>query len=264
MAKERKNSIPFDQMLQLEAIKTRDRITAANRAKKYCPSQFVKRAYDDMAKTEGVLTTLPEIRLTGVIVKSALDGSVIPYRARGIDLVELYILAYEAKDWEKVDLVTDTFIRALKMRYERGEHIAWQRNEGSAPQSKPDLAPDHNTISAIVHISATNFDVRVIRHLYEYTEDGAGLRRVWADAMALCGERVASRMLEDWPQAFIIDAMKSSMQGFRKEVTFSIEEDDSAKWCGRYHEHSKHGKACYRMLAARVENDSLFVGEDEV
>jgi hypothetical protein len=201
-----------------------------------------------------------------------------PYSAQF--LTQLYISCYRDKCWDLCDLIADTWIRAFHEQRAQGQQYptnaiwrpnpalerrkrkALEHNKGLATQyhipsgfdpspknynlqvEDPELEPD----VTVVHIDLVN-------ELYARTGKDCGARMLWADAMALGGdkmekflERVAKCRFELHTD-LVFNVMQTGLRMCRRNLTLKIEESTEGAWCKRYHEHGRHGLPCYREKA---------------
>jgi hypothetical protein len=191
----------------------------------------------------------------------------------GLLLMQLYLEAYNTSRYDFCDLIADTWIRAfhaLRWRDERqgnGEEITWRPNEaltrrraqgkrgfedqvpqwsGELPIQDPEMDP-----------GVTDFRVDLLDALYTGTKPDCGARFLWADAMALCGSKLETKMQimkrrnEKWNPDLVYDIMCTGLRMARRKLTLKIEESTKGAWCKRYHEHTRHGLPCYRELASQ-------------
>lgn len=221
---------------------------------------------DDVYEILNHLRSSPEIQvdLPNIWLDEAAGVSK-PYTAAF--LTALYIQCYENSLWHICDLVADTWIRALQDANARSQRSGdkrchlWRKNvalEARFKQGKlgfkretedlrldvedPDMAPD-----------VARFVPEHICDLYAHTRPGCGGRLLWADAMALAGRRMESEIMrrpDVWPRELFYDVMCPTLRMVGRKLTLKIEEKYESAWCGRYHEHGKHGLPCYRQLAA--------------
>jgi hypothetical protein len=211
----------------------------------------------------------------------------IPYTATF--LTHLYILAYNAAQYNLCDLVADTWIRALHVSHRRAEKNAkdgkmiWRPNEAlmrRRMEGKKGFNDNAPNWSQELHIEDPPLDPNVVKfsdgllhQLYEQTRSTCGARLLWADAMALCGSKLETRMQnmrrhgEVWHPDLVHNILCTGLRMVRRKLTLKIEESTEGAWCKRYHEHYKHGQPCYRQLAyerKRRGEDTSDKDEDEV
>lgn len=199
-----------------------------------------------------------------------------PYTAKF--LVRLYLVCFNRKLWNLCDLIVDTWIRklhtvralarrdpryqvwrpnpVLEERQRLARDVRLQKIQGvsaefdtSAPQYKlgavdPDIDDD-----------VVNYDSSNLNELYQYTPLNCGARRLWADSMALGGDKVedmlvcAAKRGVVWHPDLLFNIMTTSLRMMRRKLTLKIEETTEGAYCKRYHEHTKHKQPCYRELA---------------
>ncbi|PSN74551.1 hypothetical protein BS50DRAFT_670925 [Corynespora cassiicola Philippines] len=203
---------------------------------------------DTLREQPEIQVDLPEQIVAGDVEK--------PWTAT--DLTHLYIVCYQGRDWNTCDLITDTWIRAFrKLPGDRSTRI-WRNNK--RPYVDPD-APDYHldVLDPALDDSVTDFNSRRINELFNHTARDCGARMVWADAMALCGDKLAVYMAgtdyESWSQEVLGETLQSTLWLVRRHLTLKIEEGTEGAWCQRYHEHYKHGHKCYRELAKEEEEE---------
>lgn len=198
-------------------------------------------------------------------------------------LTQLYLLSYTNRLWPICDLIADTWIRAFHALRKNSQlnpahhHPLWRPNkalEARMKITKTNLhprpfdahAPQYNLAvqDPLLDADVTSFDAALLNTLYDNTGADCGARLLWADAMALTGERMdevmrrARRRGVEWHEGLKHDIMCTSLRMVRRKLTLKIEEGTEGAWCARYHEHGKHGLPCYREVAWRNQG-----GEDE-
>lgn len=200
--------------------------------------------------------------------------------------MHLYISAYSTKQYDICDLVADTWIRNFHVLRRREElsgrprrAMTWRYNDPltrmreqgikgyalNAPSyasllvtQDPELEPD------VTHPSADLLHV-----LFTQTSTECGARRLWADAMTLCGDKLEARMRvskkkgEKWHQDLKDEIMYTATRSMGKKLTLKIEEATEGAWCKRYHEHGRHGQRCYRERAYERRMEGLDADEAE-
>ncbi|KAF2261788.1 hypothetical protein CC78DRAFT_619124 [Lojkania enalia] len=183
-------------------------------------------------------------------------------------LIQLYLVSYHNRDWNTCDLITDTWIRAFHKLDSEPLTKIW-REQKIKCNPAIEIPPNDNG-NPDLHHHVTSFDPRLLTQLYEYTEKDCGARNMWADAMALVGERLESTMESigqgRWHKDLIWNIMRTCMRLVRARRTLKIEEKQPGAWCKRYHEHARHGTDCYRVIATAVAGkkrraDSIERGE---
>ena len=117
-----------------------------------------------------------------------------------------------------------------------------------------------------------NYDAHNLYELYQHTDHFCGARFLWADAMALGGDRIEDFLEKTrgqglvWHRDLLFNVMSSSLRMVRRKLTLKLEESTEGAWCKRYHEHTKHGMPCYRELAweqsNKKDNDTEDKGRD--
>lgn len=209
-------------------------------------------------------------------LSSGIDDDEQPYTA--ITLLHLYLLAYHHKKWNLCDLIADTWIRAFHAQRNHGArdptHQLWRLNTAlvkrqqlandAKQQGVPGVyaefhrnAPDYKLtiFDPLLAPDICDFDSSNLNELYHHTESDCGARELWADAMALCGDKTEQMLVDSakggfvWHKDLLFNVMASSLRMVRRKLTLKIEESTEGAWCKRYHEHGKHGLPCYRELA---------------
>ena len=185
-------------------------------------------------------------------------------------LTELYIQCYEGRLWNYCDLIADTWIRTLQKANKRShrkqnkKEFMWRENRAleqifaqkglGFKKKAPDYGLDVEDPGMDRDVSA--IDPERLRDLFAHTTSGCGARVLWADAMALGGQNMEHEMTQHpaiWPKDLVFEIMCSSLRLVGRKLTLKIEEKYEGAWCRRYHEHAKHGRACYRKLAWQQE-----------
>lgn len=120
----------------------------------------------------------------------------------------------------------------------------------------PELEPDVTLPSA-----------ELLHDLFTQTSTECGARRLWVDAMTLCGDKLEARMRvskkkgEKWHQDLKDEIMYTATRSMGKKLTLKIEEATEGAWCKRYHEHGRHGQRCYRERAYERRMEGLDADE---
>lgn len=144
--------------------------------------------------------------------------------------------------------------RENRILLRKAKEAAKQGKEGVGFDS---LAPEYGlrVLDPLLECHVTSFDLSILNELYEHTPRFCGARLLWADAMALCGQRIED-VFEKWSKLgrdphpdLTFDIMCTSLRMVGKMLTLKIEESTERAWCRRYHEHGKHGMPCYREIA---------------
>ncbi|KAF2469895.1 uncharacterized protein BDR25DRAFT_315113 [Lindgomyces ingoldianus] len=172
-------------------------------------------------------------------------------------LFQLYIYAYHQKQWNICDLISDIWIRTFQEKDADENRKMWKKNKfpyhtnDEARASIPEPTNDNGYL--YLHHKVVQFNNNAINELYAHTMEKCGARMVWADAMALCGGEVEEIFEEEglgsWHQGLMREVMKTALRLVRVRRTLKIEQKHPEAWCKRYHEHEKHGRECYRVLA---------------
>ncbi|KAH7066963.1 hypothetical protein BKA63DRAFT_607832 [Paraphoma chrysanthemicola] len=197
-------------------------------------------------------------------------GKEKPYSAEL--LTQLYIVAYKSKQWNLCDLVADTWIRAFHTRRRRaekkgkGQLALWRPN--NALKSRPlgyeqpkEYCAKLKTEDPQLEEGVTAFNHDRLQMLYTNTAPDCGARLLWADSMALGGSRLEHKLSKKdernnkWHPELVYDVMLTGLRMCRRTLTLKIEESAEGAWCKRYHEHTKHGRRCYREIAAMETPD---------
>jgi hypothetical protein len=180
-------------------------------------------------------------------------------------LTELYVECYENRLWNHCDLIADTWIRALQKANKRSHRkknkveYMWRENRAlekvfaqkgkGFKKNPPDYGLDVEDPGMDRDVSA--IDPERLRDLFAHTNQGCSTRLLWADNIALCGQKMEDRITQHpdlWPQDLFYEVMCTSLRLIGRKLTLKIEEKYEGAWC-RYHEHAKHGRPCYRRLA---------------
>ncbi|KAH6872223.1 hypothetical protein BKA58DRAFT_468040 [Alternaria rosae] len=204
----------------------------------------------------------------------------LPYSAK--TLTQLYIVCYQEKFWDYCDMVADTWIRnfhdqrkkaqnddekegiwlpnrALNRR-KRVAQQAWRKGK-NIPAEFDQFPRDYDleVTDPKLHEDVTSVHTDLLNLLYEYTSPRCGARLLWADALALGGDKteriigaVTRKGFHLHPQ-LLFDIMQTCLRMVRRNLTLKIEESTEGAWCKRYHEHGKNGEFCYRQRASRVD-----------
>ncbi|KAJ4364754.1 hypothetical protein N0V95_000701 [Ascochyta clinopodiicola] len=216
-----------------------------------------KDVYDilnSLHNSSDILVDLPDM---------SVNGSFKPYNATF--LTQLYIQCYENHLWHACDLVADTWIRALQKANKRSHkskkenNHMWRRNAAllrKFSEKKKGFKKDVYEFGLDVEDpdmdgDVTVFNVELLQQLYDHTRPKCGARLLWADAMALGGQKIETNIVKDpdvWPQELVYDIMCTGLRMVGRKLTLKIEEKYEGAWC-RYHEHVKYGLPCYRELA---------------
>ncbi|KAG9191506.1 hypothetical protein G6011_10240 [Alternaria panax] len=223
-------------------------------------------------------TTKTSIKLPSL--DNASDpGRVQPYSAKA--LTQLYVLCYQRQRWDLCDMVSDTWIRAFHDVRNRGQHKPqnqiWRPNPALDRRKRKaqevwmkgqyipsEFDPDPKEYN--LHVTDPELDQDVtwintdtLNLLYEFTSPSCGARFLWADTLALFGDK-AEVVIEGLTREgfhlhpeLLFNIMQTSLRMCRRNLTLKIEESTEGAWCKRYHEHGKNGQRCYRELASRNE-----------
>lgn len=175
-------------------------------------------------------------------------------------------MCYSQSLFHACDLIADTWIRAFQRlnTSKDARHRIWRPNKSvyvdkQAPQWYLDIQ------DPILALDVTDFDMSLINSLYYYTPKSCGARLLWADAMALCGDKLEDMMErtkekgKEWHKDAVWDIMCSALRMGRRKLTMKIEEWTEGAWCKRYHVHGKHGLKCYRAMAKDQRDDQVRV-----
>jgi hypothetical protein len=199
--------------------------------------------------------------------------------------MKLYIEANKRHQWNLCDLIADTWIRAfhaVRRRAEKTgkeEDMLWRLNKPlmalrmKGKKGYNTRAPNYG---AVLHVEdpdleadVTDFNTELLDDLYKNTPEGCGARTLWADAMALCGNKLEHKMQgmkrrdQKWHPDLIFEVMCTSLRLSRRKLTLKIEESTEGAWCKRYHEHYRRGQPCYREMAQARRMDGLDMSSDE-
>ncbi|KAI4623280.1 hypothetical protein J4E83_004673 [Alternaria metachromatica] len=213
----------------------------------------------------------------------------LPYSAK--TLTQLYIVCYQEKFWDLCDMVADTWIRKFhdqrkkaqedkekdeKPEDEKTEEIwlpnralnrrkrvaqqAWRKGK-NIPAEFDQFPRDYDleVTDPELDKDVTSVHTDLLNLLYTYTSPRCGARLLWADALALGGNKAEHIIGKVTRKGFalhpelLFDIMQTSLRMVRKNLTLKIEESTEGAWCKRYHEHGKNGNVCYRQRASRVD-----------
>jgi hypothetical protein len=244
----------------------------ARKPAKFEPGKEIYNIVAQLGATDGIHIDLPNLIQVGT------DGKEKPYSAPF--LMELYIVAYQDSKWNLCDLIADTWIRAFhnKRRQEesRGkeDELTWRFNSAlysHRSHGKKGFDPDAANYNRELHVEdpqlepdVTTFSRELLDTLYDQTDRQCAARNLWADAMALCGNKLENKMQVDkrqhkkWNDSLVYDIMCTSLRMTRRKLTLKLEEATEGAWCKRYHMHTAQGRPCYRKLAY----DRKVSGED--
>lgn len=201
-------------------------------------------------------------------------------------LLQLYLEAYDTKKWDICDLVADTWIRAfhaLRRREElRGRAkraMTWRYNEPLLKRREQGIKgfePNPPTYSHVLHVQdpevesdVTSPPINVLNALFLQTAPECGARNLWADALALSGDKLSDRMAADkrtgekWHPDLVYEIARTGARLVGKKLTLKIEEAVEGAWCKRYHEHVRRGQKCYREKAYERRMEGLDADEEE-
>ena len=198
-------------------------------------------------------------------------------------LTHLYLVAYNASQWNLCDLVADTWIREFHRLRRKAEKCGkeelglWRSNEALLRRRRQgkkgfnDKAPEWGEKLRVedpaLDDDVTDFHPALLDQLYSNTLPNCGARLLWADSMALCGSKIEREMArkkrlgETWHPDLIHDILCTTLRMVRRKLTLKIEEGTEGAWCKRYHEHTKYGMPCYREVASKADAESS--DEDE-
>ncbi|KAH7071710.1 hypothetical protein FB567DRAFT_612331 [Paraphoma chrysanthemicola] len=208
----------------------------------------------------------------------AAEGKEKPYSAEM--LTQLYIVGYKSKQWNLCDLVADTWIRAFHARRRREarqgkrELALWRPNKALNSRPRGYAQPKEygaklKTEDPELEEGVTAFNHDMLQMLYANTAPDCGARLLWADSMALGGSRLEHMLTKKnerngkWHTELVYNVMLTGLRMCRRTLTLKIEESAEGAWCKRYHEHTKHGRRCYREIAAMETPDEDEDEEDE-
>ncbi|KAF1947494.1 hypothetical protein EJ02DRAFT_507927 [Clathrospora elynae] len=255
------------------------------------PDPGVFKASDEVYVVLNALRSTPTspIDLPGLInAKDAHQPQ--PYSAKF--LTDLYILCYQSKCWHLCDMIADTWIRAFHAQRRNGQknpayqtwrpNTALERRKRDAQEAKrkgiPDLHPEFDTHAPDYGLEAadpeldedvTAMHTDLLNKLYDHTDKQCGARLLWADALALSGDKMEKAIESATKRGHALHAdllfniMQTSLRMLRRKLTLKIEESTEGAWCRRYHEHAKYGRVCYRKVACDEEKEGERVMEGE-
>ncbi|KAL1800977.1 hypothetical protein ACET3X_001319 [Alternaria dauci] len=244
------------------------------------PAQFAADAdvyaiLDVLDNTKRTLVDLPRLS------KASDPGHAQPYSAKA--LTQLYILCYQNQRWDLCDMIADTWIRAFhevrKKDQQKSQNQTWRPNpaldrrkrkaqealaRGYCIPSEFDANPkEYNLVVTDPELEkdVTWINTDLLNLLYKSTSPKCGARLLWADALALHGdkaEEVIGHMRRegfDLHPDLLFNIMQTSLRMCRRNLTLKIEESTEGAWCKRYHEHGKNGERCYRELASKERRE---------
>ncbi|KAI4701884.1 hypothetical protein J4E89_010403 [Alternaria sp. Ai002NY15] len=213
----------------------------------------------------------------------------LPYSAK--TLTQLYVVCYQEKFWDLCDMVADTWIRKFhdqrkkaqedkekdeKPEDEKSEEIwlpnralnrrkrvaqqAWRKGK-NIPAEFDQFPRDYDleVTDPELDKDVTSVHTDLLNLLYTYTSPRCGARLLWADALALGGDKTEHIIGKVTRKGFalhpelLFDIMQTSLRMVRRNLTLKVEESTEGAWCQRYHEHGKNGNVCYRQRASRVD-----------
>ncbi|OAG18469.1 hypothetical protein CC77DRAFT_1073389 [Alternaria alternata] len=200
-----------------------------------------------------------------------------PYSAKA--LTQLYVLCYRKQRWNLCDMISDTWIRAFhdmrKKDQQKPQTQTWRPNpalDRRKRKAQEALAKGHYIPSEFdadpkkyglvvtdpeLEKDVTWINTDLLNLLYKFTSPGCGARFLWADALALFGDKAEEVIGEMTREGFelhpdlLFNIMQTSLRMCRRNLTLKIEESTEGAWCKRYHEHGKNGQRCYRELASK-------------
>lgn len=213
--------------------------------------------YDNLMEVDTIHMQLPMIVRPERHAQGYIIEATQPWTCES--LFKLYLYAYSLKDWNICDLVTDTWIRAFQTRDANPRLKIWKENRSEFKKDAKNVHYNDNDDGALwLAPDADSFNFKLLKELYDHTKPDCGVRRMWTDALALCGNWLERRMdwkgpgMELWHPQLMWDVLHTALRLVRVRLTLKIEEGNPAAWCDRYHEHSKHGLKCYRELAKEL------------
>lgn len=238
------------------------------------------------------LTDIPEevkelfTYLTGTGLKALPDienhGVDQPWTAER--LTHLYIYSASEGDTELCDLIVDVWIRAFQDHdryvtrdctrlgiYREDLHpdeLVWGENKhhpdranymdiGMPPIPKWQMHKD--LALPKLHNNVTAYSPKLLNQLYKHTPKDNAARRLWADSLALCGDRTQywlMKLRKDNIQLhpdLTYNILCTTLRMARRKLTLKIEELGEDAWCHRYHAHGKD-EQCYRARARMTDN----------
>jgi hypothetical protein len=240
------------------------------------PAHFV--ADEETYAILNILRSSTKIFLDLPGLSNASDpGRAQPWSAKA--LTQLYILCYHEQLWDLCDMISDTWIRAfhdLRTKAQRKpKYRSWRANpaldrrkrkaeealaQGQIIPSEFDASPkDYRLVITDPELEkdVTWIHIDLLNTLYKYTSPRCGARFLWADALALYGDKVekvfgdVTRNGFDLHPDLVFNIMQTSLRMCRRNLTLKIEESTEGAWCKRYHEHGKNNQRCYRKLASK-------------
>lgn len=218
------------------------------------------------------------------------DGEALPWNSKYLMHLYIYSASRNQAGVEICDLIADTWIRAFQQRDRGKDEVIWRENTHHPDRKKMHVpsnglppAPDWQEAIAMPKMSSrvTDFNVKLLNQLYYHTEKDNGARKLWADAIALCGSSAEKWVLqnrengEEFHPDFLFDIMCTALRMTRRKLTLKIEELGQDAWCKRYHCHDDAPGECYRAglnierlqketERAQAAADDALVEENEV
>ncbi|KAH7406860.1 hypothetical protein DE146DRAFT_734277 [Phaeosphaeria sp. MPI-PUGE-AT-0046c] len=264
----------------LDAVIEVGEVLPSSRPTNYEPPREVQTTTINIVE---MLTQTPKIHIDLPIL-SYSSGSEQPYSAPL--LMHLYISAYGNKQYDICDLVSDTWIRAFHALRRREEHsgrvrraMTWRFNDPLTRMREQGIKGYEPNAPSYAHLlvtqdpelepDVTNPSAHLLNGLFAHTSSDCGARLLWADAMALCGDKIESRMRvakkkgEKWNQDLKDEVMCTALRLAGKKLTLKIEEAKEGAWCKRYHEHWRRGERCYRKRAYERKLEGLDLDDVE-
>ena len=196
-------------------------------------------------------------------------------------ITQRYISCYRDSHWDLCDMIADTWIRAFHEKRSYGQRnpadATWRSNRVLERRKREAFEHNKNIKKKKRHIPSefdpnpkdyelsvadpdlerdvTDIHTDLLNNLYQRTHKNCGARMLWADALALAGEKT-EKIIEGFTKKgielhkdLVLNIMQTSLRMCRRNLTLKIEESTEGAWCKRYHEHSKHGRLCYREKA---------------
>jgi hypothetical protein len=224
--------------------------------------------------------------------QAANPEKVQPYSAKF--LIQLYLSCYRDKSWDLCDMIADTWIRAFHESRAYGQrnpanalwrpNTALERRKRKAIEYNKGLKKKHHIPSEFdtnpkdygllfadpdLEHDVTGIHTDLLNDLYNGTNKNCGARMLWADALALAGDKTEKILGDTKKKGYevhtdvLFNIMQTSLRMMRRNLTLKIEESTEGAWCKRYHEHSKHKLPCYRQKAWKCGLGDDIDGEEQ-
>ena len=230
-----------------------------------------------LCRSANIQIDLPSLEST------AMPEEEEPYTAKF--LTDLYLVCYNGRKWQLCDLITDTWIRAFHALRRKAEttgndrYALWRPNEsllsrrGQNEKGFEKGAPNYHLEVEDPELApcVTSFDNTILSTMYDNLPIDNGACLMWADAMALAGDKLEKEMVrmkkygQVWHPDLMHNMLCTTLRMVRRKLTLKLEEATEGAWCKRYHEHWKHDQPCYRKEAYdRIQNGEYAAEYEQV